>query len=278
MTHEPALIVDKGSGVMYRHWPAVSADAVFLLVHGLGAQSARWRFSAGLLGVHGAVLYAIELRGFGETQGPRGHVKTFRTYYSDIFKLAAVIRSQNPGLKLFLLGESMGGLIAFCAQLLKPELADGLICLSPAFGNRLAFGLTDYLRFVKALMFKPETLLTAPFDAAMVTRDEDVRDFMDTDTREHRFASASLLREILLAQWRSMIPRQRCRIPVLFQLAGHDRLVDPGAARLLFRRLQCPDKTLLEYTDMYHALSVERGRERVFADTVEWYKKRVKAA
>ena len=170
----------------------------------------------------------------------------------------------------------MGGLIAFGALIREPGLADGLVCMSPAFGNRLAFGITDYIRFVYALLFKPETPLTAPFTPAMVTRDEEVQRFMDTDAREHRFATAALLREILLAQRQSMSSRQYCRVPVLFQLSGRDRLVDPAAARRVFHILRCEDKTLLEYPEMYHALSVERGREQVFTDIVEWYKERLR--
>ncbi len=72
----PELI---GKDVLYRKWEArpqgAPAKGVFLLVHGLGAQSARWTFLAEYLAGAGWDSYGIELRGYGLTpERPRGHV------------------------------------------------------------------------------------------------------------------------------------------------------------------------------------------------------------
>ena len=52
-----------GTDILYRKWEAASAGAspraVFLLVHGLGAQSARWDFLAGFLARNGHASYGI---------------------------------------------------------------------------------------------------------------------------------------------------------------------------------------------------------------------------
>jgi alpha-beta hydrolase superfamily lysophospholipase len=46
------------------------------------------------------------------------------------------------------------------------------------------------------------------------------------------------------------------------------------AERAMFARLALADKTIREYPEMRHALSIERGREAVFADIVAWLDKR----
>src|SRR4030042_251356 len=57
---------------------------------------------------------AVELRGFGRTpERPRGHIGSFRIWYRDILELRDIIGRDFPGKKVFLLGESMGGLLAF---------------------------------------------------------------------------------------------------------------------------------------------------------------------
>ena len=51
--------VDKKTGLMYQQWDALSPQAVFLLVHGLGGHSARWQFLAEYLLKNRISSYAI---------------------------------------------------------------------------------------------------------------------------------------------------------------------------------------------------------------------------
>jgi alpha-beta hydrolase superfamily lysophospholipase len=63
--------------------------------------------------------------------------------------------------------------------------------------------------------------------------------------------------------------------PALFLIAGHDLLVYPEASVKVFGRLKCKDKTLIDYPGMYHALSIELGKEKVFQDIWSWIDKRI---
>ena len=40
--------------------------------------------------------------------------------------------------------------------------------------------------------------------------------------------------------------------------------------RRLFAKLSIADKTIVEYPEMLHALSIELGREEVFRDILDW--------
>ncbi len=148
--YNPAVAELIGTDVLYRKWagapaasPAGSSPrAVFLLVHGLGAHSARWEFLAGTLALEGYASYGIELRGFGRTPDrPRGHVDSFRIWDHDILALRDIIGKDHPGRKVFLLGESMGGLIAFNLACRHPEAFAGQVLIAPAFKSALKFPL-----------------------------------------------------------------------------------------------------------------------------------------
>ena len=52
-------------------------------------------------------------------------------------------------------------------------------------------------------------------------------------------------------------------------------MVDEKAGRKIFAKLSLADKTIIEYPDMRHALSIERGRESVFEDILAWTEKRI---
>ena len=86
------IITDNQTGILYRKWPAEKqAECIFLLVHGLGAQSARWEFIAGYLKTREISSYAIELKGYGETKDLKGHIDSFDVYYNDIKLLYNII-------------------------------------------------------------------------------------------------------------------------------------------------------------------------------------------
>ncbi|MFZ2385392.1 MAG: alpha/beta fold hydrolase [Candidatus Omnitrophota bacterium] len=269
-------ITDNKTGIVYRKWEAAGTRAVFLLVHGLGSYGGRWQFLAEFFQRGGITSYAIDLRGFGETPELKGHIDSFGTYFHDIKTLHAIIKKEYPGKKIFLAGESMGGLIAFLCACLNPGLFDGLVCLAPAFKNRLKAGFFDYLRMFFYRVFNPRKQMRLPFTAEMCTRDPGYRRVMDTDKREIRSATPVLLVNILLAEARVNSLKEKLTGPVLFQIAVDlDNFVDPGGTEKIFRGLKITDKKIFRYPSMLHSLSVDLGREEVFNDILNWVNERV---
>jgi len=263
-----------GRDVLYRAWLAPAPKAVILLVHGLGAHTGRWNFLADYFTAKGLSLYAIELKGFGETPDrPQGHIDSFATYHNDIKQLRQFAAADHPGLKIFLLSESMGGLISYNLAADYPGIFAGSILISPAFANGMKFSLFAYLDAFTALLYNPKKQLPLPFTAAMCTRDLDYQKKMNADQREIRVASSKLLLNILLEQVRARSLQPQT--PLLFLISGQDYLVDESAGRKLFAKLKLSDKKLIEYPDMLHALSIDLGREKVFADIWEWLQGRI---
>jgi len=267
---------DERTGIIYRQWQASSPRAVMLLVHGLGAHSERWKFLSEFFLQNGISSYAIELKGFGETTDLKGHIDSFNTYFKDILSLYGIIKKENPGKKVFMLGESMGALIAFLMAADNPDLFDGLICISPAFKNNLKFTPLDYVKIFTAAAYDPKKQFILPFDAAMCTQDTDYQRAMDADPREHRLATPKLLVIMAIAMMRAKMSKDKVNVPVLFLLAADDdSLVVSAAAKKVFNGLRTQDKKLIQYPDMRHALSVEKDRVRVFEEILKWLQKKV---
>ena len=259
---------------MYKGWICPSPKAVFLLVHGLGGSSSRWDFLSEFLLGNNISSYALELKGFGETQTPKGHIDSFNIYFNDILSLYNIIKKEHKGKKVFLAGESMGALICFLLAAREPYLFDGLICLSPAFKSRLKFGLNKTLKFLYYLIFDPKRQIQMPFDSKMCTRDPDVQKSMDNDAREHRIATPKLLLNIALAE-RVASLKDDIRLPTLFLAAGGlDKITDTEETKRVFENLKTKSKEIILYPEMLHALSVELDREKVFADILQWVNKR----
>ena len=170
----------KGTSLLYRQWTVTPTQAAVILVHGLGAHTQRWDFLGKYLSAKGFAAYALELKGFGETPDrPRGHISSFNIYYQDILSLLEIVQKENPGKKVFLLGESLGGLISFVVSGDNPGKFAGLITISPAFANGMKFSLANYFTAFTSLLYNPKKLIKMPFTSAMCTRDKDYRKIMD---------------------------------------------------------------------------------------------------
>jgi alpha-beta hydrolase superfamily lysophospholipase len=262
--------------ILYRQWGPSSPKAVLLLVHGLGAHSARWKFCADFFAAQSFASYALELKGFGRTlDRPRGHIDSFQIYYDDILKLRDGAQEAHPGKKIFLIGESLGGLIGFLTAALNPEAFNGVILQSPAFANAMKFSLFDYLQLPFFLLVDPKHHVKMPFTAAMCTRDLAYQQVMESNPDEYRYASAKLLINTLFAQLKSAALAAGFRLPTLVQVSGRDTMISSPAARQLFAKLGSADKTLIEYPDMVHALYIDLDREKVFTDILSWLGRRL---
>jgi len=262
------------TGVVYRKWAAASPKAALLLVHGLGTHSDSWKFTGDFFLKRNISSYAIELKGFGETKGLKGHVDSFNTYYKDIKTLREIIIKENGNIKIFLAGQSMGGVIVFAHSALYPRVFDGVICLATAFTAKLGFSVLEYADIFSSFLYNGKKNFNLPFSTEMCTKDPVHQRTMDSDHREIRFATSNLLVSIFLEGLRGRILKNRIKSPVFFLLAGDDTLVSSGSCRKVFKGLKVKDKTLIEYPGMYHALNVEVGREKVFEDIFKWIERR----
>lgn len=262
------------TGPVYRLWEPSLPVASAVLIHGLGAHSGRWDALAAYLFQHNISSCAIDLKGFGLSIGPRGHIDSFKTYFNDIRSLCQTVRDQHPGKKVFCIGESMGALIAFLMAVSGPFFCDGLILLSPAFKTKFSLKPWDYIKVFAPLLFNRRKKFGLPLTSLFCTRDPKYQEMIDTDEREVHAASSRLLSLIVLAQISASRVKKELGVPTLFLLAGDDRITDAEASKRLFSELECLDKELIEYADMFHALSIDLGKEKVFEDIGHWILKR----
>jgi alpha-beta hydrolase superfamily lysophospholipase len=264
------MLPDQLSSAGYSQWNAPRAQAVLLLIHGIGGHTGRWEPLADYFTTRNISSYALALRGFGDTPGLKGHIDSFNTYLWDILSLVRLIRKEYPGQKIFLVGESLGGLIGFLMAIERGELFGGLVCLSPVFADSLHIDPKTFWDVVLSAFFRPKKQYSVPVPLSSCSRDEELVKRFDSDPREHRVASSRLLVETRLAEERAKIFKGRLSTPVLFLLSGHDVVVSTDESIKVFQSLKASDKSMKVYPEMYHALSIDLGREDVFQNIFSW--------
>jgi alpha-beta hydrolase superfamily lysophospholipase len=114
---------DYGVEIRFYEWPVANPKAIIQIAHGLGEHARRYDHMAAVLNRAGFSVYADDHRGHGQTGvkqlenkqikklgnlGPGGMDAT----YKQVADFSKIIKEENPGKKLILLGHSWGSFIA----------------------------------------------------------------------------------------------------------------------------------------------------------------------
>src|SRR5882672_2995606 len=113
--------------------PASKSRAVVVISPGFNSHSGQYRWVTDQLSAAGFSVYALDYRGRGQSEGERFYVDNISEYVGDLAALVKVARSREPGLPIYVLGHSAGGVIACTYALDHPSEIAGLICEDFAF-------------------------------------------------------------------------------------------------------------------------------------------------
>ena len=267
-----------GLKIFYRRYQADSEKARMVIAHGLGEHSGRCDNVVERLLPLGISVWAPDHRGHGQSDGRRGHVSSFSQYVEDLRKLVEIARDgMAGGVKIFLLGHSLGGLIALRFAAGFPEMIDGVIISSPSLG------VTVNVPAVKAFAGKimstiwPTLSLSNELDASKLSHDEGVvRAYID-DPLVHDQVTARWFTEFLSAMEAANRSAPEMKIPLLMQLAGDDHLTNVDTSASFFKALSSVDKTLYVYDGLYHEIYNERDEQKkqVLDDLDTWLLKHI---
>lgn len=245
------------------------------MLHGLGGHSDRFQECARLWSSRGISVYAIDLAGFGRSDGPRGHVGSFEVYHRQVESLLARVMAENSRRPVFLMGESMGGVLAVDFISRRPALLSGLVLIAPAFVDRLDVPLGRRLEALLHVVVGHRKYYDVPWNPQDFTRDQEVIARLDADPLEVRRVTAQFYFAWLPVSRRARLAAARLHLPVLIMLPGDDRMIESEYTRGWFERLPATDRTLREYPGLYHALLLEKDRGPVLTDLADWILARV---
>jgi len=267
-----------GLNIFYRNARAPSERASLVIVHGLGEHSGRYGHVVDRLLPKGISIWALDHRGHGRSDGKRGHILSFGEYPDDVGSFLNLVRKDTPsGSKCFLLGHSMGGLIAIDFAIRHPQSVDGLITSSPGLGMRVR------VPAIKSALGKimsgiwPGLSLNNGLDATKISHDGKVVRAYESDPLVHDRVSARWFTEFLGAMERVNELAWKIEVPVLMQVAGDDRLVDANSSKIFFQKLTVSDKTLHFYDGLYHEIynEAENQRRMVLTDLEQWLERHI---
>jgi len=239
-----------------------------VLVHGFNSHSGYYLWAAEQLIARGLAVYALDLRGRGKSDGERYYVEKFSEYQSDVDVLVRLARTREPGLPMFMLGHSAGGVIA-CNYVLDHQ-ADfaGLVCESfayqvpaPDFALAVLKGLSHLAPHAHVLKLKKEDFSRDP---------KVVQALLDDPLLANEVQPTKTVAEMVRADERLKRDFGLFTLPVLIIHGTRDTVTRPEGSQEFYGKTSSKDKTLKLYDGYFHDLLNDIGKEAVMHDIRDW--------
>lgn len=270
-----------GIDLFIRDWPlapGIGRRGAALIVHGLGEHSGRYEHVAAALNAIGIAVRSYDQRGFGQSGGPRAILPYADALLDDaklVFEAFAVEARAGDGEPPFLIGHSMGGVIAARAVTGRWITPRGLVLSSPGLETRLSAVMRLLIRM--GAVFAPNHIRPHGLPLDRISRNPQVIADVKADPFGHDLATPRLVSFLIDAGRQARRDASRLEVPTLLLIAGDDRLVDPHGSREFANAMPSGRVTLHWYAPLYHEVfnELEPDRSQVLGDLCAWIEKQI---
>jgi alpha-beta hydrolase superfamily lysophospholipase len=258
-----------GLKIFFRSWrPETAPRAVVVINHGVLAHSGQYLWPGEKLAAAGFAVHAIDMRGRGRSEGKRFSIKDAAEYTGDLGQLIGIAKARDPGLPVFLLGHSAGGVVSCTYALDHQDQLAGFICESfayrvyaPAFLQWLLKALSGVIPNVPVLKLNTDDFSRDPEVAARLRSDPLIKGEVQP---------VSTVAALIRATDRMTREFGRITLPVLILHGTADKVTVPSGSPFFHDHAGSADKTLKLYEGHFHDLLSDVGKEGVMAEIVQW--------
>jgi acylglycerol lipase len=266
-----------GLKISFRSWrPDGKARAVVVIVPGFNAHSGYYGWVADRFVAGGLAVYAVDLRGRGNSDGERFYVDAFEDYVRDVEAVMASVKSRELGLPIFILGHSAGGVVACLYTLDHQAELTGLICESfahelpaPDFALAVFKGLSHIAPHAHVLHLPNEEFSRDPHAVEAMNNDP----LIAQETQPTQTMAAMVRADERLKKEFPLIT-----LPVLILHGTLDKATKPSGSQHFYDMAGSVDKTLKFYEGGFHDLLNDIDKKVVMQDIEDWIKVHIPAS
>ncbi|MGA2308303.1 MAG: alpha/beta hydrolase [Candidatus Bathyarchaeia archaeon] len=273
-----------GFDLFCRHWKADGESRKSVVcIHSIGGHSEVFRVMGQDLAEDGIEVYALDLRGFGNSKEkglPRGDTKDFNRHLRDLGEVVGFVRKRHLKNRVYMFGWSLGVLYTLWYSANHPDSLDGIILAAPYWVGSMP------------LIYRTN------ISSMLVSAPETIYDTYKTWSREFKeSAEGKILRQDPLfttkRSWRwlggvkeTLSDRvlqnaSQTEKPTLIILGGKDDKDIRDGAKQLLESVAAKDKSIQPFPDadhfFYHALFFkttakhdQAKRKRVTSVVKDW--------
>ncbi len=271
---EDDLKFPDGTALRFKWWESENPIADIVLVHGYSEHCARYSHAAEYLNSCGYSVWSVDFHGHGTSPGLRGYAVRIDDYVEATHALIREAKALSGRSKIFLLGHSMGGLIAALVGLKYPEGITGVVLSAPALKvDHLA---SPFIVSIGKMLsrFTPKLGVAPPVDPIWISRDPAVVESYRTDPLiYHGKVRARPGYEIILGSRAFAAKASNFTLPLLVLQGGADRVIPQSGLDMVFPTIGSADKTMKIFPDLYHEILQEPEKMEALQIISEWLNK-----
>jgi alpha-beta hydrolase superfamily lysophospholipase len=274
---------NSGVAIAFYEWPVASPKAVIQIAHGLGEHARRYDEMAAVLNRAGFSVYADDHRGHGQTGlgqieskqikrlgnlGPGG----MDAAYKQVADFTTLIKKENPGKPLVLLGHSWGSFIAQKIINKKSEMYDAVILSGSALTMPGYIATGDFNKVWKKL--------PGSTGYEWLSRDVEVQKKFVADPLTFLAAAMQVLGvKNSLKMFGKPSKAVRSDLPILVQVGETDPIGGEYSNKALVdayrKNSGTQDIELFVYHDARHEIYNELNKDEITADLISWINTRI---
>lgn len=243
--------------------------AAVVALHGFNDYSNTYAELAPFLAQRGIAVYAYDQRGFGGAPQPGDWFGTPRLI-ADANQAVRLVRQRHPGVKVFVMGESMGGAVALAGQTASAPLADGLILSAPAVWGRASMGAVPRVALWLGAHLLPWLPVSGQKLPVQASDNIAMLRALGRDPKVLKQTTISTLHGLVDLMDAAVEAAPALQVPALILYGGRDDIIPKEATCRVLTRLP-PDRVRIAYyPDGYHLLFRDLKAAAIWQDIADW--------
>lgn len=243
------------------------AKALVVIAHGLGEHIGRYAHVITALNQAGYSVVGLDHRAHGKSAGePRAFFTSVKPFVADL----KAVWDEHPHPRKFLLGHSMGGLIAGHFALRYQQEMRGLILSGAAFisGSGLP---APVISLLKGLAKIAPTAPLASLSSAGLSRDPQVIKAYEADPLVyHGWLKIGMLAALFGEGQEALQQAHTLTLPLLVMHGGADKITAASGSRQFYEQARSTDKALKIYEGFYHEILNEPEKATLLSEITGW--------
>jgi alpha-beta hydrolase superfamily lysophospholipase len=272
-----------GVEIVFYEWPVASPRAIVQIAHGLGEHARRYDQMAAVLNRAGFSVYADDHRGHGQTG--LGQVASKQTKklgnlgpggmdaaYKQVADFTKLIKDENPGKPIVLLGHSWGSFIAQKIINKQSEMYDAVVLSGSALPLPGYIATGDFNKVWKKM--------PGSTGYEWLSRDLEIQKQFVADPLTFLAAAMQVLGvKNSLKMFGKPSKNVRSDLPILVQVGEADPIGGEYSNKALVEAYRknsgIQDIELFVYHDARHEIYNELNKEEIIQDLIDWINLRI---
>ena len=246
--------------IAYSEHIAKNSKIGVIITHGLAEHKGRYKDFTSQLAENNISVFAMDLRGHGESSGSRGDAKNFKQLLSDLTCFVDYIKTEYTELKIVLFGHSFSGQQALVYSAINP--IDGLILSNPLLARPRKTKILNLVPHKICGFVKLKKKHSESAEMLEISRNDPL------SCKKFTLRLVGIMFKDGTKQVNKHISNVKC--PVLVVAGKLDPLINCSVTEQAFERITQENKTIKIYENVKHRIVQNKGSVERINDIIAW--------